>query len=159
MAAPASNDRPYNDEITHSSTEQTPLIPKRHNGDSSHSQASGFHARVSTLIGKVVKVQSPNSIITILCIIIFIGCTSSGFQNMSTTRIFEDILCRQYYDKIRSREGPPINEDMCKIDAVQSELAYLFAIMNSLNAGFSVLSALPWGIAADTYVVTFDFHS
>jgi hypothetical protein len=149
MAASSSAVCSYNDEITNSSAEQTPLIPKRHNGDSSHSQTLGLHARVSSLIGKVPKAQSPGSIITILCIVIFIGSTSSGFQNMSMTRIFEDILCRQYYDKIRSREEP-INEDMCKVDAVQSELAYLFAIMNSLNAGFSVLSALPWGIAADT---------
>jgi hypothetical protein len=65
------------------------------------------------------------------------------------TRIFEDIICRKYYDQIRSRGDEPIDEAMCKVDAIQSELAYLFAITASLNALFSVISALPWGIAAD----------
>lgn len=67
---------------------------------------------------------------------------------MSTTRIFEDILCRQYYGQIQVHDEP-ISEDMCKIDAIQSKLAYLFAIQASLSAGVSVLAALPWGIAAD----------
>ncbi|KAI3325438.1 MFS general substrate transporter [Xylariaceae sp. AK1471] len=153
MAARSTSDERYreDDDIVRS-TEQTPLIPKGPGAGSPSTWASsGFQRRLSSIASLAVpKSQSPNSIIAILCIVIFVGSASAGFQHMSMTRIFEDILCRQYYDQIRSNgSDEPINEAMCKVDAIQSELAYLFAVMFSLNAGFSVLAALPWGIAAD----------
>ncbi|KAI0537467.1 major facilitator superfamily domain-containing protein [Xylaria digitata] len=150
MAAPPSptDEGPLNDDII---TEQTPFIPHAPDADGSNADALGIQGKsspIAWLARSVPTAQKPGSVVIILCIVIFVASASGGFQNMAMTRIFEDILCRQYYDQIHSH-GEPINEDMCKVDAIQSELAYLFAIMSSLNAGVSVLAALPWGIAAD----------
>jgi hypothetical protein len=157
-ARSTSNERFRDDEENEiiESTEETPLIANGTGTGGPFTRAlSGLRQRpTSTASLAVPKAWSPNSIIAILCVVIFIGSAADGFQNMSSTRIFEDILCRKYYDQIRSKDGggggdEPIDEAMCKVDAIQSELAYLFAIMSSLNAAFSVLAALPWGIAAD----------
>ncbi|GAP88571.1 putative major facilitator superfamily transporter [Rosellinia necatrix] len=147
---PLLSDR-YGDDETGDTTEQTPFIPEAPETASSHSSRPGLRGRASSLtalLGAVPTAQKPNSVLVILCLIVFVYSASSGFQNMSATRIFEDILCRQYYGQIRGTDEP-IDEEMCKVDAIQSKLAYLFAIQASLNAGASVLAALPWGIAAD----------
>ncbi|KAI0195278.1 major facilitator superfamily domain-containing protein [Xylaria flabelliformis] len=130
------------------STEQTPLLSDATVTSSSYANRPGLRERSSSLVSAVPKLQSSRSVIILLCICIFVGSSAGGFQNISMTRIFEDILCRQYYDQIRSHDEP-IDERICKIDSIQSKLAYLFAILNSLNAAVSILAALPWGIAAD----------
>lgn len=84
----------------------------------------------------------------VVCILILVITTSAGFLNIPMTRIYEDILCRKFYGRSSGERGP-IREDMCKEDAIQSELAYLFAVMHTINAAISCLVAMPWGIAAD----------
>ncbi|TGJ84594.1 hypothetical protein E0Z10_g4179 [Xylaria hypoxylon] len=151
MAAPSPTDERYRDDDIVESTERTPFISRAPDTNGSHANGLKIRGKASPiawLARAVPKAQKPGTIIIVLCVIIFIGSAAGGFQNMAMTRIFEDILCRQYYDRIHSRDEP-IDEDMCKDDAIQSKLAYLFAIMSSLNAGVSVLAALPWGIAAD----------
>ncbi|KAF2966230.1 hypothetical protein GQX73_g7347 [Xylaria multiplex] len=151
MTEPSPTDEGRRNDETIESTEQTPFIPRASDADGSDVDALGIQRKgspIAWLTRSVPTAQKPGSIIIILCVIIFVASASGGFQNMAMTRIFEDILCRQYYDQIHSHDEP-IDEDMCKVDAIQSELAYLFAVMSSLNAGVSVLAALPWGIAAD----------
>ncbi|KAI1353636.1 major facilitator superfamily domain-containing protein [Xylaria sp. FL0043] len=152
MAGPSTTDERLSDDETAAITEQTPFIfETRATSDSYNDDQQRLRRRRSPFgwLARVVpKAEKPGTIVFILCVVIFVGSASSGFQNMPMTRIFEDILCRQYYDQIHSH-NEPIDEDMCKVDAIQSKLAYLFAIMSSLNAGVSVLAALPWGIAAD----------
>ncbi|KAI0870186.1 major facilitator superfamily domain-containing protein [Hypoxylon argillaceum] len=138
---------PGDDEIT----ERTPFIRRASPTTGSHTIKPGDRERASSIasVGSAApKARGSGGIVAILCIVIFVASAAGGFQNMSMTRIFEDILCRQYYDQLRSNDEP-ISEDMCKVDAIQSKLAYLFAIQLALNAGVSVLVALPWGIAAD----------
>ncbi|KAI1826665.1 major facilitator superfamily domain-containing protein [Xylaria intraflava] len=143
--------RDHHDEIAES-TERTALIPRVSDGYGSRAGGQGSWGRaysIASLAKFVPMARKPSSIMVILCGIIFVGSASGGFLNMSMTRIFEDILCRQYYDRVSSDDGPA--ESMCKVDAIQSKLAYLLAIMASLNAGISVLFALPWGIVADRF--------
>ncbi|KAI1358457.1 major facilitator superfamily domain-containing protein [Xylaria arbuscula] len=152
MAAPLpADERSSADEIDNI-TEETPFISQAPTEPSSPSNETELPKRKKSplvWLGRAVpRAQKPSTIVFVLCLSIFLGSASGGFQNMPMTRIFEDILCRQYYDQIHSH-NEPIDEDMCKVDAIQSKLAYLFAITNSLNAGVSVLAALPWGIAAD----------
>ncbi|KAI1296972.1 major facilitator superfamily domain-containing protein [Xylaria venustula] len=152
MAAPSPTDeRLSNDEIA-VVTEQTPLISATtltsDHHDANEPRPRGGKPLLNWFASAIPKAEKPGTIVFILCVVIFIGSMASGFLYMPLTRIFEDILCRQYYDQIHSHDQP-IDEDMCKVDAIQSKLAYLLAIMASLNAGVSVLSALPWGIAAD----------
>ncbi|KAI1737058.1 major facilitator superfamily domain-containing protein [Xylaria scruposa] len=152
---PASDERYCDDGFTESS-ERAPLLPESPNASpspSSHARGTGLHGIESSVDSRADTVptpllQRPGVIIIILYIIVFVVSASGGFQNISMTRIFEDILCRQYYDRGGDNQDP-IKEDMCKINAIQSKLAYLFAIQASLNAGASMLTALPWGIAAD----------
>lgn len=146
-ARSGSVERPGDDEIT----ERTPFIRRASPTTGSHTIKPGDRERASSIasVGSAApKARGSGGIVAILCIVIFVASAAGGFQNMSMTRIFEDILCRQYYDQLRSNDEP-ISEDMCKVDAIQSKLAYLFAIQLALNAGVSVLVALPWGIAAD----------
>ncbi|KAK5625172.1 hypothetical protein RRF57_000888 [Xylaria bambusicola] len=150
MAAPLPTDeRSGADDIVHI-TEQTPFIsesPTAHGSVSNERRLRRKTSPFAWLARAVPRAHKPSTFV-ILCVSIFIGSASGGFQSLAMTRIFEDILCRQYYDQIHS-DHEPIDEEMCKVDAIQSKLAYLFAIMNSLNAAVSVVSALPWGIAAD----------
>ncbi|KAH8163376.1 hypothetical protein CIB48_g4871 [Xylaria polymorpha] len=151
MAVQSPPDEQHRHDGIAESTEQTPLISDASAASSSRIKRPGPRERsssIASLASAVPKLRSPRSVVALLCIIIFISSSSGGFLNMSTTRIFEDILCRQYYGQIRSHDEP-IDEGMCKVEAIQSKLAYLFAIHSSLNAGVSILAALPWGIAAD----------
>ena len=142
------DERSSTDEIDNI-TEQTPFISQASAANVSPTHEAPKKASPIAWLGRAVpRAQEPSTIVFILCLSIFLSSASGGFQNMPMTRIFEDILCRQYYDQIHSH-NEPIDEEMCKVDAIQSRLAYLFAIMNSLNAGVSVVAALPWGIAAD----------
>ncbi|KAI0441241.1 major facilitator superfamily domain-containing protein [Xylaria telfairii] len=151
MAVQSPPDEQHRHDGIAESTEQTPLISDVSATSSSRTKRPGPRERssfIASLASAVPKLRSPRSVVALLCIIIFVSSSSGGFLNMSATRIFEDILCRQYYGQIRSHDEP-IDEGMCKVEAIQSKLAYLFAIQSSLNAGVSVLAALPWGIAAD----------
>jgi len=50
-----------------------------------------------------------------------------------TTRILEDIICHHYYDVQGLSE---IDEKLCKIDEIQSQLAYLNGLISMLEAVF-----------------------
>ncbi|KAI1817720.1 MFS general substrate transporter [Poronia punctata] len=163
MATRPASGEPYGNDENSGSSEHTPLLVVNRGGEilchgpGPHHQetiaaikAARSRYQLPLFVRALVPTpQSSASIISVLCIVIFVGSAAGGFQNMSMTRIFEDILCRRHYERIHSRDQP-ISEEMCKVDTIQSELAYLLAIMNSFNAGFSVIAALPWGIAADT---------
>ncbi|KAI1165965.1 major facilitator superfamily domain-containing protein [Nemania serpens] len=146
MAAQSLLRQRHGDDEIAESTEQSPLI-------SQASSASRLHANRTasstiSLGDTLPNGWSAGTAFAILCVIIFVASAQGGFYNMSLTRIFEDILCRQYYDQIRSNDEP-IDEGMCKAPAIQSKLAYLFAILDSFNSGVGILAALPWGIVAD----------
>ncbi|KAI1174738.1 major facilitator superfamily domain-containing protein [Nemania sp. FL0916] len=129
-------------------TEQTPLIAAESSASGPQANREGRLHSLAKRVAAALQPRRPGAVMAVLCVIIFVASLTSGFQDMPLTRIFEDILCRRYYDQIRSKDEP-IDEDMCKVDAVQSKLAYLFAIQAALTAAVSILAALPWGIAAD----------
>ncbi|KAI1478669.1 MFS general substrate transporter [Daldinia eschscholtzii] len=92
--------------------------------------------------------HNPSFILSLCYLIVLVGSLAGGFQQIPMTRIYEDILCHYYYGKSPT-SGGPIDEALCKRDAIQSELAYLFAFLEALNAGIGCLVALLWGIVAD----------
>ncbi|KAI1111171.1 major facilitator superfamily domain-containing protein [Nemania sp. NC0429] len=136
------------DDITAESTEQTPLISQPSSASRLHANRTVTASSTASLGDALPNGRSPRTAFAILCFMIFLVCAQGGFYNMSLTRIFEDILCRQYYDQIHSKDEP-IDETMCKHPAIQSKLAYLFAILESFNAALGITAALPWGIMAD----------
>lgn len=98
--------------------------------------------------------REPNTIVAILCALVFIVSSSGGFFSIPMTRLFEDRFCREYYGSVHS-DNEPIDEDMCKVDVIQSRLAYMFAVDASIEAVMGCLVAMPWGLVADRSV----FHS
>lgn len=74
------------------------------------------------------------------------------------TRIFEERFCREYYSSIRSPSNP-LDEELCKVDIVQSRLAYLFAINAFIDAAIGCLVAMPWGLVADRSVPRSLYHA
>ncbi|CAG9988309.1 unnamed protein product [Clonostachys byssicola] len=93
--------------------------------------------------------KNPDMVMWILYIAIFIGGGAIQFQVIPMARIYEDAICRAHYE--RAQVSGPIDESQCKVDAIQSELAFIFAIQEALTAFVSCFVAIPWGIVADKY--------
>ncbi|KAK9784882.1 putative Major facilitator superfamily transporter [Seiridium cardinale] len=96
----------------------------------------------------VPQARNPNTILAIICGLIFVAAGSGGFFTIPMTRIFEDRFCQEYYSSIRSRDEP-IDEDLCKVDIIQSRLSTMFAVNSFIEAAIGCLVAMPWGFVAD----------
>ncbi len=70
---------------------------------------------------------SPGVIVILLCIVIFFINLSASLLTVPQVRVMESILCRKYY-------GEDVEEHLCKIGAIQSQLAYLNGVMDSVQA-------------------------
>ncbi|KAK3934710.1 major facilitator superfamily domain-containing protein [Diplogelasinospora grovesii] len=92
------------------------------------------------------QARSPGTIITLLSVLLFLIATSGMMIMLPVFRLLEDALCHQFY------QLPPdtsIPEKECKVEEVQTQLAYLggwAAVMNSL---VGLVAALPYGVLAD----------
>ncbi|KAK9413149.1 putative Major facilitator superfamily transporter [Seiridium unicorne] len=100
----------------------------------------------------VPQARNPNTILAIICGLIFVAAGSGGFFTIPMTRIFEDRFCQEYYSRMRSRDEP-IDEDLCKVDIIQSRLSTMFAVNSFIEAAIGCLVAMPWGFVADRYVI------
>ncbi|KAI1763481.1 MFS general substrate transporter [Hypoxylon sp. FL1150] len=134
------------DEITVS--ERTPLV-----GAEDASAWKPGHSRSSTLASiaslgniRITTAHKAGTVLGVFYVIVFLASGAGAFLTIPMTRIYEDILCHEHFGIPPSQ---PIDEETCKVDVVQSRLAYLFAVLESLNAGLSCLVALLWGIVAD----------
>lgn len=142
------------DDIT-VATEHSPLLRIEDNSEIPDSFWKPGHSRSSTLTSSVASAtisvptaQKPGTILGIFLLLIFVSSAADAFKQIPMTRIFEDILCHDYYDET-SGSNAPIDEELCKVNAIQTNLAYLLAVLESLNSGVACLVALFWGIVAD----------
>jgi PCFT/HCP family folate transporter-like MFS transporter 1/3 len=101
------------------STEATPLLVER-DEDSTPPSRWRF------------QVQRPRTIAVLLSLLILILSTATNLMLVPTTRILEDIICHHHYEVQGKSEV--IDERLCKIDAIQSELAYLNGIISTMEA-------------------------
>ncbi|KAI1103050.1 MFS general substrate transporter [Jackrogersella minutella] len=138
-------------------TENTPLVRGPETVEAPESPTAAWkpgHSRSPTLASvsnasiSISTTTKPGTIVCLFFLITFAVSAADAFKQIPMTRIFEDILCHEYYGKAPGSDDP-IDEELCKVDAVQSSLAYLFAVLESLNAGLSCLVALLWGVVAD----------
>ncbi|KAI1412845.1 MFS general substrate transporter [Hypoxylon sp. FL1857] len=158
MSDPTDSD----DEIT-VATERTPLIGVPDFSETSETSETSEippltrkdgHSRSPTVVSissaniSLSTPQKPIAVIGLFLLVVFTASAADAFKQIPMTRIFEDILCHEYYGKAPGSDGP-IDEKLCKADAIQSKLAYLFAVLEALNAGISCLVALLWAIVAD----------
>ena len=79
---------------------------------------------------------------------------SMTLQEPPRTRLFESIYCRDFYqsnDPGRIGDGGFIDEQDCKIDAVQSQVALLKGWLEFFNFLPGIFLAAPFGVLADKY--------
>lgn len=129
-------------------TESSPLLstperPRRppHRPTLSLTSIASVHVHVP-------KVHSGRTVVNLLCLIAFVVSSSSGFTSIPVMRILEDIVCRQHYGLLED-VGGPVDEKLCKGDAIQAKVAFIMAIQSSLDAAVGFLAAFPWGLLAD----------
>lgn len=100
-----------------------------------------------------------------LCVLMVFAFDFGAYLNIAPqTRIFEGIVCRNYYDKHEPGRFAPgeIPEDQCKIKPVQAEVAFVQGLMSSFEAIPSRLSFFLIGTIHTAtcliYVLTIDRH-
>jgi MFS transporter, PCFT/HCP family, solute carrier family 46 (folate transporter), member 1 len=98
------------------------------------------------LLAAHLQAQKPKTIVLLLALLIFIIVTSGMLMIMPVFRLVEDTVCHRYYKKDPSEK---IDERLCKVDGVQSELAYLGGWAALLNSSVGLIAALPYGVLAD----------
>ncbi|KAJ0329857.1 hypothetical protein COL5a_003682 [Colletotrichum fioriniae] len=136
---------------TDSSTESTPLFATSSSSTPSKRPATGRSRTDSLLTAAtqlhVPKLHNADAIVATFVTIILLGAGFGGLWTIPTTRKVEDIVCRQYYGVLYTQDA--IDESKCKEDAIQSEVAMIFAVYSALQASIGAVSAFPWGIVAD----------
>lgn len=93
----------------------------------------------------IPQLHSPRYVVVVVAAVIFILMFGSFLQIAPTIRIFEDIICHHYYDRIQG-EGHislsgKIDEGLCKGDEVQEELAI---VIGGVEVGSSVPGNTTW---------------
>lgn len=70
-----------------------------------------------------------------------------------TIKLFEQAICNRYYSEeaIHPRATPDIDERLCKVPAIQDELATLTGLKFTFDALPGLLTALYYGSIADRY--------
>ncbi|KAH6637258.1 general substrate transporter [Chaetomium tenue] len=92
------------------------------------------------------QARKRKTVVALLAVLMFSIATSGMLILIPIFRLLEDAVCHLHYDKPRSE---PIEEQLCKVDGVQQELAFLGGIGAMLNSVVGLLSTLPYGLLAD----------
>ncbi|ROT39018.1 MFS general substrate transporter [Sodiomyces alkalinus F11] len=90
--------------------------------------------------------QSPRAVIFTLSFLKFVILGSGLLVMMPMFRLLEDAFCHQHYGKDLAE---PIPEKECKVDEVQSRLAYLGGIAAVIASVVTLVSTFPYSILAD----------
>ena len=81
------------------------------------------------------QVSSPNAVVGLVSLIIFCMALSGTMSLIPLGRLIEDAICRRYY-----RSSEPVDEKLCKVDEVQTELAWLGGLYVVIDSTIGVLS-------------------
>ncbi|KAI1844605.1 hypothetical protein JX266_009278 [Neoarthrinium moseri] len=129
------------------STEQTPLVAgsaaKQRRPPHRHMLSVASIASIASV--NVPKAHNGNTIVNILCAIAFVVSAAAGFVIIPLTQLVENVVCHKYY----GMGNEPIDEELCKIESIQADVAFVFAIVGVCEAVVGFLAAFPWRIAAD----------
>jgi hypothetical protein len=86
------------------------------------------------------QVHSPHFVLFLIFCAIFMLMFGNYFLVAPQLRVFEDIICRHYYDEIKGQSHialtDDIDESLCKLDQIQEELAIVIG-------GLSVVDTVP----------------
>ncbi|KAF3902981.1 hypothetical protein ABW20_dc0105296 [Dactylellina cionopaga] len=101
---------------------------------------------------RISRTRRALPILVLFIIIVFIFDCSDTFLTSPLVRIYEDIICRQYYGSHQPQSYPgggQIPEEKCKIAPVQKELAIVRGLEPVFDAIPSLIVAIPLGMLAD----------
>lgn len=119
---------------------------ERHADDPSRPFAGAKHSGGRWPFATHLQAQKPKTIVLLLALLMFTIVTSGMLIMMPIFRLVEDTVCHRYYKKDPSEK---IDERLCKVDGVQSELAYLGGWAALLHSVVGLMAALPYGVLAD----------
>src|SRR5277367_236337 len=87
----------------------------------------------------IPQVHSPHFVLLLIFCALFMLMFGNYFLVAPQLRVYEDIICRHYYDEIKGQGHISLSEDidesLCKIDEIQEELAI---VMGGLSVADSV---------------------
>ncbi|KAL1898513.1 hypothetical protein Sste5346_003417 [Sporothrix stenoceras] len=122
------------------------------------------------------QAQRPGSVIALVAILLFFLVFAATLALVPIMRLVEDAICRRYYGLNYGDNGGSVpgnstvsfnthkqflendfnsgivngtDERMCKVDAVQSELAWLGGVVSVTEAIFGLLASFPWALLSD----------
>lgn len=143
-------------DATGTTAEAAPLLgsraPPRPPRRPSHRPTLSVGSVASLRSVHVPKVHKSSTIVGLLCVIIAIATSSTGFMETPVLRALEALICRDYYSRDDGSFKPgeePIDEKLCKVASIQTDVQDIMSTMTMLTAIISCVFALPWGLAAD----------
>ncbi|KAK8061520.1 hypothetical protein PG994_007886 [Apiospora phragmitis] len=122
--------------------------PPRHRRRPAHRTAFSTTSIRSIASIHVPKVHKGDTIVNLLCAVLLVASSAGGFLSIPMTRLVEDAVCHKHYEQMQSVDSP-IDENLCKLDSIQSKVAFIFAMYELVQSLSGFLAAFPWGIAAD----------
>jgi hypothetical protein len=85
----------------------------------------------------IYQMHSPRLIVLTVVTIIFILAFGGLLMVVPCLRIWEDIICHNYYNKLEGKDhigfDEPIHEDMCKGKVVQEQLNIFLAVLHFIG--------------------------
>lgn len=79
-----------------------------------------------------LKTRQQRFIFSVICMLAIVAGFASYLEFAPQTKIFQDIVCREYYRNHESRLDIDLNVD-CKIEPVQSEVAYIVGWLSTIT--------------------------
>lgn len=80
------------------------------------------------------KVQNhPRRTVALMSLMILCLSCAGSLCRVPQTRLLEDVLCHRFYQDIYAG-GDAIDERLCKVDRVQSQLAYILGASSMIDA-------------------------
>ncbi|KJR81573.1 uncharacterized protein SPSK_00715 [Sporothrix schenckii 1099-18] len=119
------------------------------------------------------QAQRPGSVIALVAVLLFFLVFAATLALVPMLRLVEDAICRRHYglnygDDGGSNSTVSVNthkqflendftrtatngtdERLCKVDAVQAELAWLGGVVSVTEAIFGLLASFPWALLSD----------
>ncbi|OIW28726.1 MFS general substrate transporter [Coniochaeta ligniaria NRRL 30616] len=133
------------DELSmHDATEGSPFLENDEPQEDQHGRANAKPAVEAWWSSSRYQVSSPNAVVGLLSLIIFFMALSGTMGLIPLGRLIEDAVCRKYYGS-----SDPVDEKLCKVDEVQTELAWLGGLYVVIDSAIGFIVSFPWGITSD----------
>ena len=90
------------------------------------------------------QAKTPRTVVLLMSWLICVMTLSGSIIIIPIGRLIESVLCQNFYNTT-----DPVPEENCKGDEVQTELAWIGAIIAAMEAIIALVVAFPWSILSD----------